>query len=166
MVGHQPPSWRTDIIPIARRSTTPIIIVDTYKSVKTTEFAYDFADSINVAAVETPAMGHYDWILRTDIDTFLTPVFATWKPSKLTVGSGGGYCVAGESTCDRMKAIAKKLHLAEPNLTDDVGSSWYGPAKLIQQCARTSMRIIAHLHEHEFTAWEKRVDYYYYNAYG
>ncbi|KAH9104422.1 hypothetical protein LEN26_015026 [Aphanomyces euteiches] len=37
--------------------------------VKTTEFAYDFAGSINVAAVETPAMG-----LRVDIDTFLTPV--------------------------------------------------------------------------------------------
>ncbi|CAK4175939.1 unnamed protein product, partial [Aphanomyces euteiches] len=87
MVGHQPPSWRTDMIVFTDGNASLLsnsncstahrkmihdvdrcIIVDIYKFVKTTEFAYDFAGSINVAAVETPAMG-----LRVDIDTFLTP---------------------------------------------------------------------------------------------
>ncbi|CAK4520867.1 unnamed protein product [Aphanomyces euteiches] len=185
MMRHEPTDWRTDVVvftdgdiplldelnctkTIRRSPADPnrCIIVDKYKKVKSKDFDYGFADSINVAAIDSAATEPYDWVLRTDIDTFFTPAFATWKPTKLVVGSVGGYCFGGQTTCDRLKQIAKKLNLAEPNYTDNVGSTWYGPAKLIKKCAQTSMRVIKHLHEKEFNETEKSVEYYLYTAKG
>ncbi|CAK4082777.1 unnamed protein product [Aphanomyces euteiches] len=179
MCRHQPKLWRTDIVvftdgdvPLLRelgctkstrkspKDADACIVVDTYENIKSKEFDYGFADSINVVSVDHAATKPYDWILRTDIDTFFTPVFAKWRPSKLTVGSVGGYCFGGETTCERLKGIAKKLKMAEPNYTNDVGSTWYGPAKLIQKCAQTSMKVIVHLHVNEFNETEKSSDFY------
>ncbi|KAF0714727.1 Aste57867_3728 [Aphanomyces stellatus] len=178
MVWHQPPLWRTDIVVFtdgpdlprlrdlgctdgvrtsANESNT-CILVPNYKKVKSKEFDYGFADSINVVAVNHAATAAYDWILRTDLDTFLTPTFAKWKPTKLTVGSVGGYCFDGYDTCDHLRRIAEKINLTEPTV-NDVGSTWYGPAKLIQECANLSMRLINHLHLHEFNETEKTHEY-------
>ncbi|KAF0714726.1 Aste57867_3727 [Aphanomyces stellatus] len=178
MVLQQPPKWRTDIIVFTDGADVPLlhelgctevirmaatdanacVVVYNYKKVKSAEFNYGFADSINVVAVDQAATDPYDWILRTDMDTFMTPAFATWKPPKLTVGSVGGYCFDGYDTCDHLLRIARKLNLTDPTV-QDVGSTWYGPAKLIQQCAKLSMQVVNHLHQHEFNETEKSAAY-------
>ncbi|KAF0715761.1 hypothetical protein As57867_003192, partial [Aphanomyces stellatus] len=177
MTPHQPLAWRTDIVIFTdgelslwddldcttQLRTSPdepnrCILVKTYKKVRSKEFDYGFADSINVVAVEHAATEPYDWILRTDIDTFLTPAFATWKPLKFTVGSVGGYCFNGYNTCDRLKGIATKLNLTVSPV-NDIGSTWYGPAKMIQACGKLSMQVINHLHLHEFNDTEKSKAY-------
>ncbi|KAF0711461.1 hypothetical protein As57867_005249, partial [Aphanomyces stellatus] len=174
MIRHQPPKWRTDIVVFTDGNDVPLlrelgcidairtsandsnacIVVPKYKKVKSADFNYGFADSINVVAIDHAATLPYDWILRSDIDTFFTPVFGKWRPTKLTVGSVGGYCFDGYNTCDRLQGIARKLNLTDPTV-DDVGSTWYGPAKVIQECAKLSMHVINHLHLHEFTDAEK-----------
>ncbi|ETW05957.1 hypothetical protein H310_03590 [Aphanomyces invadans] len=92
MISHQPAKWRTDIVVFTDgdlplwnylNCTTAIrvtpdepnrcIVVQGYKKVKSDTFNYGFADSINVVAMESAATAPYDWILRTDIDTFFTP---------------------------------------------------------------------------------------------
>ncbi|RHY17482.1 hypothetical protein DYB32_010512, partial [Aphanomyces invadans] len=104
------------------------------------------------------ATAPYDWILRTDIDTFFTPAFAKWKPLKFTVGSVGGYCFDGFDTCDRLAGIAKKLDL-KVSPVEDIGSTWYGPRDMIQACGQLSMKVINHLHLHEFNETEKDYEY-------
>ncbi|RHZ28782.1 hypothetical protein DYB37_012512, partial [Aphanomyces astaci] len=177
MVQHQPSKWRTDIVvftdgdlPLWKylNCTTTIrtspdepnrcVLVPGYKKVKSKSFDYGFADSINVVAIANEATKPYDWILRTDIDTFFTPAFATWKPLKFTVGSVGGYCFDGYDTCDRLAGIATKLKL-QVSPVEDIGSTWYGPRQMVQDCGKLSMKVINHLHLHEFNATEKSDEY-------
>ncbi|RHY45741.1 hypothetical protein DYB34_011641, partial [Aphanomyces astaci] len=177
MVQHQPAKWRTDIVVFTDgdlplwtdlNCTTTIrtspddpnrcVLVPGYKKVKSSSFDYGFADSINVVAIANEATKPYDWILRTDIDTFFTPAFATWKPLKFTVGSVGGYCFDGYDTCDRLAGIATKLKL-QVSPVEDIGSTWYGPRQMVQDCGKLSMKVIDHLHLHEFNATEKSDEY-------
>ncbi|RHY16934.1 hypothetical protein DYB32_010597, partial [Aphanomyces invadans] len=131
-------------------------IVDaTYTSVNTPEFPYPYADSVNVVAV-TP-LAAYDWVLRTDMDTFLTPAFATWRPSMFVVGMGG-YNLAGLSTDARLEGIIAKLQLT-PKTVDNVGSTWFGPTALVQSCAQLSMDVQRYMYKHEFTDDEKSPSY-------
>ncbi|KAF0682870.1 Aste57867_25057 [Aphanomyces stellatus] len=173
MLPFQPPLWRMDIV-VFSDGHVPLLdelgcrvgvrasptdpnrcwIVPTYVKVHSDTFNYRFADSINVVAVDHIATEPYDWLLRCDIDTFFTPVFATWRPTKLTVGSVGGYCFDGYDTCDRLHSIGLKLNLTT-SLVRDIGSTWYGPAKMIRECGKLSMDIINHLHENEFSADDK-----------
>ncbi|KAF0682849.1 hypothetical protein As57867_024958, partial [Aphanomyces stellatus] len=107
MLASQPPSWRTDFVIFseadldifnelnctrALRETAADAskcIVVHYTTVRTADFGYAGADPINVVAMDSPATALYDYLLRTDIDTMVTPAFATWRPSQLTTGIDG-----------------------------------------------------------------------------
>ncbi|ETV82638.1 hypothetical protein H257_05215 [Aphanomyces astaci] len=173
MQAFEPPGWRTDIVVVTNglvptldelnctsmpreHATDPnrCIVVATYTSLYSPAFPYAYADSVNVLAV-TP-LGAYDWVLRTDMDTFLTPAFATWKPSLFVVGMGG-YNVMG-STNDRLDAIIVQLNLTAKTV-DNVGSTWYGPTALVQQCAQLSMDVQMYMYANEFTDEEKSPEY-------
>ncbi|RHY71243.1 hypothetical protein DYB30_008537 [Aphanomyces astaci] len=173
MQAFEPPGWRTDIVVVTNglvptldelnctsmpreHATDPnrCIVVATYTSLYSPAFPYAYADSVNVLAV-TP-LGAYDWVLRTDMDTFLTPAFATWKPSLFVVGMGG-YNGMG-STNDRLDAIIVQLNLTAKTV-DNVGSTWYGPTALVQQCAQLSMDVQMYMYANEFTDEEKSPEY-------
>jgi len=176
MQKHEPQHWRTDILVVtdgkiplltelnctkdgrtSRDEPNKCIVLDNYVKAKSKEFDYGYADSINCLTVDSPLIDDYDWLLRTDIDTFLTPSFAVWKPEKMAVGQGG-YCFDDHKTCARLERISQDLNLKMPNVTN-IGSTWYGPAKIIKECARLSMKVIKHLHKHEFTTKEKSKEY-------
>ena len=135
MQRHEPIHWNTDIIVVSttyipffselnctlkvRKSShepSQCRIVPNYKALNIREEAfkaYKYGDSIDsiVYADEQGALRLYDALLRTDLDTFLTPAFSTWKPSKLAVGIGK-YCFKGQITCHRLNRIANDMGLA------------------------------------------------------
>ncbi|OQR92146.1 hydroxyacylglutathione hydrolase, mitochondrial-like isoform X2, partial [Thraustotheca clavata] len=176
MQKHEPSTWRTDIIiftdgdipelkelncEITTRTsiTQPnkCIVVPGYKTLKSTGFSYAFGDSINVAAVNHPTMEIYDWVLRTDIDTFLTPAFATWKPSTMAVGYGQ-YAFAGHNTSTRLDRIMTDLNMSIATV-HNIGSTWYGPRISIQACAELTVDMMRYLDAYEFTDEEKSEEY-------
>jgi hypothetical protein len=121
---------------------------------------YRFANSIDcvVHAASQKALDVYDKVLRTDMDTFLTPLFASWLPEKFIVGKGA-YCFPQFDTCERLHKIADKMGLSPPNasaIVDNVGSTWYGDAATMIRCSKTSMDVMRYLWEHEFNKTEKR----------
>ncbi|RHY81714.1 hypothetical protein DYB31_002133 [Aphanomyces astaci] len=173
----EPMTWRTDIVvyvsgPVpelaalncsaanartSRQSANACVVIPTYTRLKTDAFDYAFGDSINVLAVtDIPEMAHYDWLLRTDLDTFLTPAFSTWQPLKMTVGMGG-YSFS-ETNAARLARISGDLGLHDSHL-NNIGSTWYGPADLVRTCAQLAVTTMQYLHEHEFTAQEKSHEY-------
>ncbi|KAF0705782.1 Aste57867_6939 [Aphanomyces stellatus] len=175
MQKHESDAWRTDIVVF---STSPIdalktlncsaeirttkteagrcVLVSSYVTMRTPSFKYPFGDSINVAAQDIPAMQFYDWILRTDADTFLTPAFATWDPQKFVVG--GGLYSSTDKNVARLDKIARDLNLTE-TIVNNVGSTWYGPAALVRKCANVTTELMYYMYAHEFTAEEMSDSY-------
>ncbi|OQR89891.1 hypothetical protein ACHHYP_05962 [Achlya hypogyna] len=174
MAKYEPLNWRTDIVVFSdgnipllaelgctdvvranRSEPNRCIAVQNYAKLQNKNFTYAYADSVNVLAVDHPATDGYDYILRTDIDTFLTPAFATWKPDNFSVGLGG-YC--GTGTCERLARISRDLNLTEATV-HNVGSTWYGSASVVKACAKLSIEVMMYLRDNEFTAEEKSPEY-------
>ncbi|CAK4691908.1 unnamed protein product, partial [Aphanomyces euteiches] len=172
----EPTLWRTDVVvftngPVpelenmnctvynvrkTREEPNRCVLINTYKRMRSAEFDYQFGDSIGVVAADKPAVDIYDWILRTDMDTFLTPAFATWKPKVMTVGRGA--YTSSKTNAKRLTRIIKDMGLHNSKLSN-VGSTWYGPAKLVRECAKLTVFAMKYLHENEFTALEKSKEY-------
>ena len=118
---------------------------------------YAFGDSIDAFhfAKQQGGLEFYNWLLRTDLDTFLTPAFATWKPTTLIVGEGG-YCFDGQLTCPRLHRIAQTMQLAPKKPpVDNIGSTWYGPSDVILNCTSLTMDAMRYIHQYEFTKFER-----------
>ncbi|ETW05958.1 hypothetical protein H310_03591 [Aphanomyces invadans] len=185
MAVKEPQLWRTDLVVFAtqewpflrelnctsvpRRSRAEpnrCIVVGSYKSVATTEFDFERADDTNILATTMKGvLDSYDWLLKTDIETIVTPAFATWKPDTFTFGSSGPYSFQGEPTSTRLQSIGASLNLSSPTV-NDVGASWYGPASVVRSCASLSVRLMHHLHKYEFSAMERSREYYQVQAAG
>ncbi|OQR89786.1 hypothetical protein THRCLA_09582 [Thraustotheca clavata] len=174
MLKYQPANWRTDIVVfsdgpiplidelnctsqprISRTEPNKCVGVQNYTKLQNETFTYAYADSVNILAVGNPATEGYDWILRTDIDTFLTPAFSTWKPEKFAVGRGA-YC--GNGTANRLARISLDLNLTKSTV-HNIGSTWYGPANVLKECAKLSISTMFYLHDHEFSDKEKSPKY-------
>jgi hypothetical protein len=79
-------------------------------------------DSINIIAECYPSFSMYDYILRTDMDVFLTKNFGRFVPYKdmLLVGRGG---YSHPFASARLRRIAKNMNWLYANLTN-IGSTW------------------------------------------
>jgi len=183
MRGFEPPDWRTDVVVVTdgsskslehlncsatnkrkNRVDAPVcVVVENYvPAKKKKEFKeidhYPFADSLVALATETDAFDHYDWLLRADLDTFLTEGFATWSPPRMVVGRGS-FCFPGYKTCERLHKFAAKQNLTDAGV-DNIGSGWYGPTAIIRECARQASNLMVTLSKEEFSKKEKERSYY------
>ena len=85
-------------------------------------------DSLGILLENPKVFDQYDYILRTDIDVFLTPHFARYIPFDCSFQIGlGGYTL--EYTTHKLSRIAQTLNLSNVNLTD-IGSTWFDNGKL------------------------------------
>ena len=84
---------------------------------------YPYIDSINIIMEGYSVFSMYDYILRTDIDVFLTEYFGMYVPvSDTTLLAGhGGYSVAFNT--NRLRRIANDLGWQYANMTN-IGSTW------------------------------------------
>jgi len=90
-----------------------------YEQLKT----YGYIDSVNIIAEAYPTFQYYDFILKTDIDVFITKQFAKYVPTTnvtLLVGLGG---YTTEFNTRRLGRIARDMNWNYQNLTN-IGSTW------------------------------------------
>jgi hypothetical protein len=80
-------------------------------------------DSLGILLENSELLYRYDYILRTDIDVFLTPNFANYIPFDCSFQIGlGGYSL--DYSVHKLARIAQTLNLFDVNLTD-IGSTWF-----------------------------------------
>lgn len=93
----------------------------------------------------------YDRILRTDVDTFLTPAWNSFYPQKYSVGLGG---YAGlQEVRDNIKRVARELGWQHRDM-HDIGASHYGPPSQVREVCRLAMHAAAYLMTNEFHQYE------------
>ena len=113
----------------------------------------NYVDSILVLS-EFRHGSAYDLLLRSDMDTFLTPAFATWTmPARLALVTGaGGY--NSENVKKHLKWVMEsKLGLVDAGLVN-IGSTWIGQAAVMISAARLTLAAMEWLHTQEFSEYE------------
>ncbi|MDQ6598592.1 hypothetical protein E2K98_14130 [Bacillus salipaludis] len=110
---------------------------------------YHYINSIACVADDSAAfLNQYDLLLRTDVDTFLTPAWKDFFPDYYTVG-GGGY-VNDSEVSGNLKTIAQKLgyrHQGHHN----IGSTHYGWAPLVRNVCIHSLAAAKYIINNEFS---------------
>jgi hypothetical protein len=89
---------------------------------------YLYIDSVNVIAEGYPVYSYYDFILKTDLDVFITKQFSNYVPNTtktLFVGRGG---YSTEFNKRRLGRVARDMGWKYQNLIN-IGSTWYEKAK-------------------------------------
>jgi hypothetical protein len=96
----------------------------------------------------------YDYLLRTDLDTFVTPGFGPFVlPANVSmaVGSGGYH---SRNAALRLKWVATQKLGLDYHQYENVGSTWYGRSRVMIAAARLSMAVMEWLTSQEFTEFE------------
>ena len=84
---------------------------------------YEYIDSVNIIAEAYPTYEIYDFILKTDIDVFITKQFAQYIPNipeSILVGLGG---YSAPFNNYRLSRIARDMEWKYKNMTN-IGSTW------------------------------------------
>lgn len=121
---------------------------------------YNYVDSINVVA-EFDGFG-YDFVLRSDLDCFLTPTWAhthfrTLRGPAHTILVGEGYYIVDGpqyQTIQHLEYVARQLGLHTP-VVNNIGTTWGGPLALARATALLQVQIIRWLDLYEFTAFDR-----------
>lgn len=114
---------------------------------------YGYIDSINTVYEYNSAYSMYNYILRTDLDCFLTENFAYYIPydHSLLVGHGG-YSTTFNNK--RLNRIADNMNWKYANRSS-LGSTWYGPPLMIHRLANYTLYAMLYLSMNEFTTPER-----------
>ncbi|MFB4168642.1 hypothetical protein [Virgibacillus sp. JSM 102003] len=109
---------------------------------------YRFINSIGcLTGEQANFLEEYDYILRTDADTFLTPAWNSFYPDFYTVGQGG--YVNDDETRMNLKRIAAHFNLRHQG-HHNLGSTHYGNARLVREVCKLATTITAHILTKEF----------------
>jgi hypothetical protein len=73
----------------------------------------------------------YSHILRTDVDTFLTPAWNTFFPASFTIGNS---TYANDDVPQRIQALAATYGLTHRGMTN-IHTTWYGPTAVVRRVA-------------------------------
>lgn len=93
----------------------------------------------------------YDLLLRTDVDTFLTPAWNTFYPDYYTCGRG---CyVNDEETRKNIIRISNIFGINHRGLYN-IGSSHYGNSRLVREVCQLAVSISRHILNVEFADME------------
>jgi glycosyltransferase involved in cell wall biosynthesis len=114
---------------------------------------YHFADSItcmNGAGAEQ--LDRYTHILRTDVDTFITPAWNDFHPTSFVFGENPHYA-RDDEVRQRLREIAVRYGLVHRGLTN-INSTWYGPTEVVRQASAFTEMLMKHILTHYFSDYE------------
>jgi hypothetical protein len=109
---------------------------------------YPYANSIacmNGGGAER--LDRYTHLLRTDVDTFVTPAWNDFYPTGFVTGHGA--YSNDDNVRQRIRVIAARYGLVHRGLTN-IGSTWYGPTGVVRQASAFAEMLTKHLVSHEF----------------
>src|SRR5215204_231547 len=106
-------------------------------------------------------LDRYTHILRTDVDTFITPAWNDFHPTSFMVGNGA--YSNDDEVRQRIRDIAARYGLVHRGLTN-VGSTWYGPTEAVRRAGAFAEMLTKHIlthyffdHEGEWPGWYRGV---------
>lgn len=108
--------------------------------------AFDGYDYLNKAG--------YNYLIRSDMDVFLTPLFARWLPrycNDFYVGRGG---YSSTFNVNRLSRVAHELGLKFGSITN-LGSTWYSTPHQFRLVAYLTLFGMGYMSEEEFTPPER-----------
>jgi hypothetical protein len=81
---------------------------------------YKFVDSVTVAFTGYPYFksAGFDFLIRSDLDVFLTPLFATWLPYNCDDFYAGNGAFSTEFNMKRLHRIAKELGISDAKINN------------------------------------------------
>ena len=134
----------------------PVNLLPFYSVVKKSLITYNYLDSILMAfdGYNYFKEAGYDYLVRSDMDVFLTPLFGTWLPrycNDFYVGRGG---YSENFNRNRLRRIAKDLgleHARESNL----GSTWYSTPHQFRIVSYLTLFGMAYIANEEFSKPER-----------
>lgn len=106
----------------------------------------------------------YDYIKKTDLDVFITPIFNKLRPpGKMIYVGQGGYSHM-KSTEQKIQAVAKELSLSHRGLKN-VGATFFGESKFVLDLTRLTRNVTIYFLEtqwgpgvkNEWPAWWRGV---------
>jgi hypothetical protein len=93
-------------------------------------------------------LDRYSHLLRTDVDTFITPAWNTFFPTSFTFGTS---TYANADVPQRIKAIAAAYGLTHRGMTN-IHTTWYGPTAVVRRAAAFAEMLTKHLLTHHFAS--------------
>lgn len=109
---------------------------------------YRFINSITcLNGAGSERLEQYTHLLRTDVDTFLTPSWNRFRPEVFTTGHGA--YSNGDDVRQRIVALAADYGLNHHGLTN-VGATWYGATDVVRRAAALSEMICRDLLNGQF----------------
>ena len=116
---------------------------------------YGYLDSILMAFEGYDLLkDSYDFLLRSDMDVFLTPLFSKWLPRKCYDFVTGGGSFSTQFNVKRLRRIAKHLNLqyaSEWNL----GSTWYSSPAQFRLVSYLTLASMLYVSNEEFSQPER-----------
>ena len=113
-----------------------------------------YLDSVLMVA-EYKDYNSYDYLMKSDMDTFVVPAFADWRlPQGKIIATGrGGY--GHPNANGRLSYIMKTTFGMRDEGRHNIGTTWYGsPAVLVAAC-QVSVASMRWLDRMEFTEYER-----------
>jgi hypothetical protein len=111
---------------------------------------YGYINSLAcLAGPGSEALAGYHYLLKTDLDVFLTPAWNSFRPEEFTVGRGGySHTDTVRTKCRELAGRFGLNHYGKHNL----GSTFYGPPGKVRDVCRLATMLCEHLLSDEFAS--------------
>ena len=118
--------------------------------------SYNYLDSIIMAFDGYKYFkDNFDFLLRTDMDIFLTPLFAKWLPLNCNDFIVGGGSYGHDFNMKRLKKAAKYMNLEFSDIRN-LGSTWYSTPAQIRLVSYLTLVSMAYINSEEFSEPERQ----------
>lgn len=109
---------------------------------------YRFINSLScLTKKEANFLDGYDFILRTDVDTLLTPAWNQYYPEGYKTGKG--VYANHFSVKQKILEVAERLQLNHQGIFN-IGSTHYGKSSLVKEVCNTATKVTSYLLNSEF----------------
>jgi hypothetical protein len=109
---------------------------------------YRFINSLScLVSDHSDFLNQYDYLLRTDADTVLTPAWNSFYPDQYTTGQG--WYVNHPDVSTNITRVARALGLKHRGI-HNIGSTHYGPPEMVREVCRLAVSVTHHILTEEF----------------
>jgi len=92
---------------------------------------------------------HYQYALRIDVDTFISPGLLSIELDQHSILTGVGGYIGGQETIDNILRISRALNMNHRGI-HNIGSTWFARSETILELGQSALACAQHLLQDEF----------------